>query len=65
MALQAVAQAGFSRMREIVKLESTAGTGYFYTTTRNKKAQGGKLEVMKYDPKIRKHVKFVEKKASK
>ncbi len=53
------------RMREIVKLESTAGTGYFYTTTRNKKAQGGKLEVMKYDPKIRKHVKFVEKKASK
>lgn len=65
LALQAVAQAGFSRMREIVKLESTAGTGYFYTTTRNKKAQGGKLEVMKYDPKIRKHVKFVEKKASK
>lgn len=65
LALQAVAQAGCSRMREIVKLESTAGTGYFYTTTRNKKAQGGKLEVMKYDPKIRKHVKFVEKKASK
>lgn len=52
-------------MREVVKLESTAGTGFFYTTTRNKKAQGGKLEVMKYDPKIRKHVKFIEKKASK
>ena len=52
-------------MREIVKLESTAGTGYYYTATRNKKAQGGKLEVMKYDPKARKHVKFVEKKISK
>lgn len=64
-ALHAVAEPGFNRMREIVKLESTAGTGYFYTTTRNKKAQGGKLEVMKYDPKVRKHVKFVEKKVSK
>jgi large subunit ribosomal protein L33 len=52
-------------MREIVKLESTAGTGYYYTATRNKKAQGGKLEVMKYDPKVRKHVKFIEKKVSK
>lgn len=48
-------------MREIVKLESTAGTGFFYMTTRNKKAQGGKLEVMKYDPKIRKHVKSITK----
>ena len=52
-------------MREIIKLESTAGTGYFYTTTKNKKLQAGKLEVMKYDPKVRKHVKFVEKKVSK
>jgi len=52
-------------MREIIKLESTAGTGYFYTTTKNKKLQQGKLEVMKYDPKVRKHVKFVEKKVSK
>jgi large subunit ribosomal protein L33 len=49
-------------MREIIKLESTANTGFFYTTTKNKKKQTGKLEVRKYDPIIRKHVKFVEKK---
>lgn len=52
-------------MREIVKLESTAKTGFFYTTTKNKKKQTGKIEVNKYDPVIRKHVKFVEKKISK
>ncbi|MES0491335.1 MAG: 50S ribosomal protein L33 [Leptospirales bacterium] len=52
-------------MREIIKLESTAGTGYFYTTTKNKRAHTEKMEVRKYDPKVRKHVKFVEKKISK
>jgi len=48
--------------REKIKLESTAGTGYFYTTTKNKKTTTGKLEFMKYDPKARKHVKFKETK---
>lgn len=48
--------------REKVKLESTAGTGYFYTTTKNKKTTTGKLEFMKFDPKARKHVKFKETK---
>lgn len=52
-------------MRDILKLESTAGTGYFYTFTKNKKKQQGKLEVKKFDPVVRKHVKFVEKKISK
>ena len=52
-------------MREIFKLESTAGTGFFYTTTRNKKANQEKLEMKKFDPKAKKHVKFVEKKLSK
>ncbi|MFN3604201.1 MAG: 50S ribosomal protein L33 [Leptonema sp. (in: bacteria)] len=52
-------------MREIIKLESTAKTGYYYTTTKNKKTQTGKLELKKYDPIIRKHVKFTEKKISK
>ncbi len=52
-------------MREIIKLESTAKTGFFYTTTKNKKKHTGKLELKKYDPVIRKHVKFVEKKISK
>lgn len=52
-------------MRELIKLESTAGTGYFYTTTKNKKLHTDKLEVKKFDPKVRKHVVFKEKKLSK
>jgi large subunit ribosomal protein L33 len=49
-------------MREKVKLVSTANTGYFYTITKNKKLHQDKMEVMKYDPKVRKHVKFKESK---
>ncbi|MBX7059905.1 MAG: 50S ribosomal protein L33 [Leptospirales bacterium] len=52
-------------MREAFKLESTAGTGYFYVFSKNKKKQQGKLEVKKYDPRARKHALFVEKKLSK
>ena len=36
--------------REKIKLESSAGTGHFYTTTKNKKTTPGKLEFLKYDP---------------
>jgi large subunit ribosomal protein L33 len=49
-------------MREKVKLVSSADTGYFYTITKNKKLHQDKMEVMKYDPKVRKHVKFKESK---
>jgi large subunit ribosomal protein L33 len=49
-------------MREKVKLVSTANTGYFYTTTKNKKIHQDKMEVKKYDPVIRKHVAFKESK---
>ena len=49
-------------MREKIKLESTAGTGYFYTTTKNNKTKPEKLEFVKYDPKARKHVAFKETK---
>ncbi|MFU0841070.1 MAG: 50S ribosomal protein L33 [Burkholderia sp.] len=48
--------------REKIKLESTAGTGHFYTTTKNKKTTSGKLEMMKYDPVARKHVAYKETK---
>ena len=41
--------------REKIKLESTAGTGHFYTTTKNKKKTTERLELMKYNPKLRKH----------
>jgi large subunit ribosomal protein L33 len=46
--------------REKIKLESTAGTGHFYTTTKNKRTTPGKLELMRYDPKARKHVAYKE-----
>ena len=49
-------------MREKIKLESSAGTGHFYTTTKNKRAKPEKLEMMKYDPKARKHVLYKETK---
>jgi large subunit ribosomal protein L33 len=49
-------------MREKIKLESTAGTGHFYTTTKNKKTTPGKLEIKKYDPVARKHVAYKETK---
>lgn len=49
-------------MREKIKLESEAGTGYFYTTTKNKKTTSQKLQMKKYDPKARKHVMFKETK---
>ncbi len=46
--------------REKVKLESSAGTGHFYTTDKNKQNTPGKLEMRKYDPVARKHVIYNE-----
>ncbi len=48
--------------REKIKLESTAGTGHFYTTTKNKRTMPGKLEITKFDPKAKKHVLYKEAK---
>lgn len=53
----------------IVKLASTASK-FFYTTRKNPKMTGGfqqsgKLKLMKYDPIVRKHVLFEEKKIGK
>lgn len=49
-------------MRDKIRLVSTAGTGHFYTTDKNKKTTTGKLEFKKYDPKARKHVAYKEAK---
>ena len=46
----------------LVKMESTAGTGYFYVKKRNPKQLTEKLNMRKYDPVARKHVEFKEKK---
>lgn len=48
--------------REKIKLESSAGTGHFYTTNKNKKTTPGKLEMNKFDPVARKHVLYKETK---
>ncbi len=49
-------------MREKIKMVSSAGTGHFYTTTKNKRTMTGKLEMKKFDPKVRKHVMYKEAK---
>ena len=48
--------------RDKIKLVSSAGTGYFYTTDKNKRTTPDKLAFKKYDPVVRKHVEFKEAK---
>ena len=43
-----------------IKLESTAGTGYYYVTRKNSRNMTDKMVVKKYDPVVRKHVEFKE-----
>ncbi|QJC29681.1 50S ribosomal protein L33 [Enterobacteriaceae endosymbiont of Plateumaris pusilla] len=50
------------KSRNIIKLISSAGTGHFYTTTKNKKSNSKKLELKKFDPIIRKHIIYKESK---
>ena len=45
-----------------IKLVSTADTGFYYVTKKNPRTKPEKLELMKYDPKARKHVLFKEAK---
>ena len=49
-----------SDKRPVIKLRSTAGTGYTYVTTKNKTNTRERLLLKKYDPVIRKHVDFRE-----
>ena len=42
----------------LVKLLSSAGTGYFYVKKKNPRVLTQKLAFMKYDPRVRKHVLF-------
>jgi large subunit ribosomal protein L33 len=48
--------------RDKVRMISTAGTGHFYTTDKNKKTTPNKMEFLKYDPVVRKHVAYKEAK---
>ncbi|MEC8846978.1 MAG: 50S ribosomal protein L33 [Pseudomonadota bacterium] len=46
----------------LIKLVSSADTGYYYVTEKNPRTQTEKLEMRKYDPVARKHVLFKEAK---
>ncbi len=47
-------------MRDKIRLTSSAGTGHFYTTTKNKRTTPDKMEIKKYDPVVRKHEIYKE-----
>ena len=49
-----------SDKRPIIKLRSTAGTGYMYVTKKNKVNTRERIELKKYDPVVRQHVIFKE-----
>lgn len=49
-------------IREKIRLVSSAGTGHFYTTTKNKRTMPEKMEIKKFDPVIRQHVIYKEAK---
>ena len=47
-------------IRPIIKLKSTAGTGYTYVTRKNKRNNPDRITLKKYDPVVRKLVEFRE-----
>ncbi|AIJ33092.1 MULTISPECIES: 50S ribosomal protein L33 [Corynebacterium] len=47
-------------IRPIIKLKSTAGTGFTYVTRKNKRNNPDRITLKKYDPVVRKHVEFRE-----
>jgi large subunit ribosomal protein L33 len=49
-------------MRDKIRMVSSAGTGHFYTTDKNKRTTPDKLEMKKYDPVVRQHVIYKEAK---
>lgn len=46
--------------RPVIKLRSTAGTGFTYVTTKNRRNNPNRMRLRKYDPVARKHVEFRE-----
>jgi large subunit ribosomal protein L33 len=47
-------------VRPVIKLKSTAGTGYTYVTRKNRRNDPDRLVLRKYDPVVRRHVEFKE-----
>ena len=46
----------------LIKLVSSADTGYYYVSRKNPRTKTEKIELKKYDPVARKHVLFKEAK---
>ena len=46
----------------LIKLVSSADTGFFYVTKKNPRTKTNKLELKKFDPVARKHVIYKETK---
>lgn len=51
-----------NKSQDKIRMISSAGTGHFYTTTKNKRTMPEKMEIKKFDPKVRQHVVFKEAK---
>jgi large subunit ribosomal protein L33 len=51
-----------NKTQDKIRMISSAGTGHFYTTSKNKRTMPEKMEIMKFDPKARKHVMYKETK---
>jgi large subunit ribosomal protein L33 len=49
-----------NELRPVIKLRSTAGTGYSYVTRKNRRNDPDRLHLRKYDPVARRHVTFRE-----
>ncbi|QVQ51160.1 50S ribosomal protein L33 [Spiractinospora alimapuensis] len=49
-----------SDARPIIRLRSTAGTGYTYVTRKSRRNTPDRLTLRKFDPVARQHVEFRE-----
>jgi large subunit ribosomal protein L33 len=49
-----------STLRPVIKLRSTAGTGYTYVTRKSRRNDPDRMVVRKYDPVIGRHIEFRE-----
>ncbi|MER7746432.1 50S ribosomal protein L33 [Streptomyces bacillaris] len=47
-------------VRPVIKLRSTAGTGYTYVTRKNRRNNPDRMVLRKHDPVARRHVDFRE-----
>ncbi|MCH4159926.1 50S ribosomal protein L33 [Bifidobacterium sp.] len=49
-----------SEIRPVITLRSTEGTGFTYTTRKNRRNTPDRVELLKYDPIVRRRVIFRE-----